>query len=392
MSISTEAAKCILLFKDAANHQNTIDSETLVAVDELYYRFERWADNVGAFAKGTASTDYRLRKDAQISQVLRFILERLSDNIKDIIKPPSYAEDSEDSESQESTSDEDSMDSVGSEEEECHTSSANGEETPPNPESSQHVTPNQFLKEATLMVERLYKLTAVLRKPVSSSEDSKVERFTKKHPEDPDVIAALRDHASFKIQQDWHRGTPFLVPEQLVRRLVDGIVFRRNKLRYRANHQRKLALPSLESLGLLELGKQIHNAEQPMIPPLKLNAGTVSDTQTVTARDTGRKVTFADTPQAGIGRSADNGGTTLKKHGQTILSETIASSIQREKFQNYAKSIALSRINRSTIDRLQGLDVPRPPRPERTGKNIETICPYCHKPVPKVTLDGTRWT
>ncbi|KAK7415017.1 hypothetical protein QQZ08_012457 [Neonectria magnoliae] len=80
-----------------------------------------------------------------------------------------------------------------------------------------------------------------------------------------------------------------------------------------------------------------------------------------------------------------------KPGGGVAWSATSASSVNKARFANYAKSTALSGITRSAVARQQQLDVPLPPKnaDERLHK---VTCPYCRKIISKEETQEPRWT
>jgi hypothetical protein len=74
-----------------------------------------------------------------------------------------------------------------------------------------------------------------------------------------------------------------------------------------------------------------------------------------------------------------------KDKGKTVtFVETVASSVNRDGFSTYTKSVILSAISPSVRKGLEHMDVPPPPilAPE----NTESICPYCSLPIGREML------
>lgn len=147
----------------------------------------------------------------------------------------------------------------------------------------------------------------------------------------------------------YHRTLPRLKHSPtLVDRLVQSVLFRRQRFLYRASHRMKL------QRGLDELFIQ----SQPVAPVQ----------QTTSTNTNPNKETGLAKPQEPRG-----------KHKAVTFDETVASSVQRKGFSTYAKSTVLSAISPSVREGLDQMDFPPPPKPG-TGF-LETICPYCSLPL-----------
>lgn len=197
----------------------------------------------------------------------------------------------------------------------------------PDRESQNDANHNDPVRKANNVINHLYRLASVLRKPVSFTENSRVRDFIDKLESKADIeeYEDVQDHARGYMQACFEKA-----PKVLVDRLVAAVVFRRMKLRYRQRHQEKLSQGPL----------------QPSEQPTNLPVG-------------GRTISFVPSglqaPQSSVNESQRPGPP------RSILSATNASSINRPKFANYAKS-SFSSITRAAVTRRQQLDVPPPPR------------------------------
>ncbi|KAJ8064734.1 hypothetical protein OCU04_007052 [Sclerotinia nivalis] len=314
-------------------------------------RFKIWAGNLGVFAPGRASADYRLRDDADVKEVLIQMLDRLRQSTKQAMDPPVILEEEEENERDDSSSEssEDSMaisldkdSDVGSETDDI-----------PIPQSDVVATALKTIKET---INRLYRLSTIIKKPSSSNENVKVANFIAKE-EESEELKEFQNSVRWQIKFRLPDASPALLD-----RLVQAAVFRRKKLEYRERHKEKLR-QGVEQSFATELAV-------PLLP---------KDTA---LRPFGyqRKASPA-LRQQGSARGSLN---TMQ------YSATEASSVNRLKFASYPKSVALSGITKSAVARREQLDIPAPPsKSEEESK--EAVCPYCFRIVDKEDMVQARW-
>ncbi|KAF7874884.1 hypothetical protein EAF04_002058 [Stromatinia cepivora] len=315
-------------------------------------RFKIWAGNLGVFAPGRASVDYRLRDDADVKEVLIQMLDRLRQSTKQAMDPPVILEEEEENEQDESSSEssEDSMaisldkdSDVGSETDDI-----------PIPQSDVVGTALNTIKDT---INRLYRLSTIIKKPSSSNENMKVANFIAKK-EEPEELKEFQTSVRWQIK--------FRLPDAsqaLVDKLVEAAVFRREKLEYRERHKEKLR-QGVEQSFAIELAV-------PLLP---------KDTALRPIRYQ-RKAAPVLRQQAGSARGSLN---TMQ------YSATEASSVNRLKFASYPKSVALSGITKSAVARREQLDIPAPPY-KSEGESREAVCPYCFRIVDKEDMVQARW-
>jgi hypothetical protein len=85
-TLEAQASACGVLF----NRLKTILSEDasqeraglLTALDDQHGRFNIWAGNIGVFAAGHASLDYRLREELQPKSLVGGLLDGLQDHLQ----------------------------------------------------------------------------------------------------------------------------------------------------------------------------------------------------------------------------------------------------------------------------------------------------------------------
>jgi len=86
LSLVSQAAAALALFTNLNSNFSqdiTPDEATLLPLlEDQYGRFNIWARNVGVFASGHASLDYRLREDPQPRVLVGGLLEGLQDQLQ----------------------------------------------------------------------------------------------------------------------------------------------------------------------------------------------------------------------------------------------------------------------------------------------------------------------
>lgn len=340
-SVSTTAWNCAQEFTEALS--NGADSK-----EELGHqlsRFKIWAGYLGVFTSSTGSLDHRLREEANLSDVLIRLLHKLA---KDISKSagsssaPEVDEGGQEESNDQASSDSDqfSIDSPSSDE---------GSHAHPATESQQ----THKIKAIDDTITRLFRLSAVIKKPNSSRENAKVESFIEReladHTDD--------DYAFFvrwKICRD-HPGAA----SYLVERLVESILFRQKRLLYRAKHYEKVE--GLESTFKAP-------TQEPKEPPVHL-ASSMDPNHRHSNRDPQKSDSFTH---------------------PAPVSHTEATSIDQNRLDAYSRSQAASLATQSAIGRRAELDVPRPPK---LAKGTDSVaCPYCSRLLRNEDLNEPQWT
>lgn len=315
-------------------------------------RFKIWAGNLGVFAPGRASADYRLRDDADVKEVLIQMLDRLRQSTKQAMDPPVILEEEEENEQDDSPSEssEDSMAisldkdfDVGSETDDI-----------PVPQNDVVATALETIKDT---INRLYRLSNIIKKPSSSNENVKVANFIAKE-EASEKLKEFQTSVSWQIKFRLPNASPALLD-----RLVEAAVFRRKKLEYRERHKEKLR-QGIEQSFATDLAVSLLPKDAKLRP--------FGDD---------RKAAPVLRQQAGSARGSLN---TMQ------YSATEASSVNRLKFASYPKSVALSGITKSAVSRREHLDIPVPPSKSK-GESEEVVCPYCFRVVDKEDMIQARW-
>ena len=354
-SVLVTARQCAALFRRALSGQS-LGEKTRIDLENQLGRFKIWAGNIGVFAAGNASIDFRLRNDQDVKEVIVQMLLRLWRTIDQLINPPLVEmETLEDGESNQSSSSGSSSSSlIVSLDADSEASSIDQ-----SPAKSEDYSPNRQLRTMDSVITCLYRLSAIIRKPTSFSENAKVTRFIDK-AHDGGVMEEYVSHVKWQIQFRHPNASPILAE-----RLVNAVVFRRKKLMYRKRHQQKLNQGVDDAFWVEDLF------------PNSLDAPKAPE------RD-GMKVTRHDSPFLKV-------AATVKSSSQThTFSATQASSVNRRGLTSYARSAALSGMTKSAVARRDQLDVPPPPRPE--SETEEAICPYCFEIVDKGKMARAWWT
>ncbi|KAK2603358.1 hypothetical protein N8I77_009822 [Diaporthe amygdali] len=360
MSVSNEVRECVQILTPAQTDK-TLNSNLRLELANILVRLKIWAGNVGVFAYENASLDNRLRDDPDLVQVLFSMTAKLKQSLFKAVHPP-LLEETDDKDNEVGRGRETGPISSGS-----SSASLSLDSSAENSGSNDGVEGQDpsaiFIKEANNVIDRLYRLATVFRKPVSSSEDAKVRELIKKLKErgQTEELEDIQDHAWSHIKTHFPQA-----PEFLVNRLVAAVVFRRMKIRYRQRHQSKLN----------------HGLEWAF-------AAAMLDEE-----DTGMPAAGAGLLNQTSGKRHDRSSVRGKGRAQPMLhsvafSKTNASSVNRAKFADYAKSTALSRITKAAVVRRQRLDVPPPPNID--GQD-QAQCPYCSRLVRQEEMKEPRWT
>lgn len=349
MSVSRIAIQCAQLLEES-NLDKTSPLDIRAGLGEILARFKIWAGNVGVFAPGNASIEHRLRDDKDIADLLSRLLGRLKKHLEQAVRPPLTEELEDEHEQLES-----SASSILS------GSSSELDWDPDEAAAVPHIdvgdqSRDDPITQANGTIDYLYRLSVLLKKPVSSTENDKVRRFIAKQP----------DEESAKEQSDFERHVRWMIevrhfptaPKVLIDRLVTTVVFRRMKLSYRQRHREKLRQGFPHSLNA-----------QPTFEDMLI--GERSHPFSISGLESSRPTTWNS-----------------QSHS---FSATTASSVNRSRYANFSKSVALSRITQTAVARRGKLDVPKPPH-NADGRVKNLLCPYCFRFLENEETREPRWT
>lgn len=319
-------------------------------------RFKIWSGNLGVFAPGRASADYRLRDDADVKEVLIQMLDRLRQSTKQAMDPPVILEEEEEEEEpvQDDSSTTSSDDSMAISLDKDSDVGYEGNDSPSTQSTDLVSTALGTIRET---ITRLYRLSTIIKKPSSSNENVKVANFMAKE-EGSEELKEFETSVRWQIQFRLPNASPALLD-----RLVDAAVFRRRKLEYRERHKEKL------SQGVE------HSFTSELVVPLFPKEAVL------------RQPGFQRRSATGLRRQASPSRASLS----TIqYSATEASSVNRLKFASYPKSVAPSGITKSAVARREQLDFPAPPC-KSEGESKEAVCPYCFRIIDREDMAQARW-
>jgi hypothetical protein len=372
MSVRKVALQCAELLGQAQLSQS-LNPDTRLELQDVAFMFKVWAGNIGVFAPGNASIEYRLREDSDVMEALHSMLVSLLTYIEHTINPPLLEEDEgvgeeqgeeviaegasvlEPSMSQFSSASSSSsltLDSDGSEDENM---------------TSQAPGPIRSLQKAKGLVGHLYKLASVIRKPTSENESLRVRDFITKQTlrGETEELEDIEDHARCHMQARFPKA-----PRILVDRLVAAVVLRRMTMRYRQRHELKLQ----------------QGVESSFHPPITTSASVAIEEAGTTSGYQGIQMPGMTLPSIA---KTEKGPT--RDSRSITWSATEASSIYKARFATYAKSTALSGITRGAVARRQNLDVPLPP--QSFGQSMGKVkCTYCMRFINKEETEEPHWT
>lgn len=357
MSISNAIHECVQILI-SAQIDKTLNTDVRFELANVLVRLKIWAGNVGVFAPDNASLDHRLRENPDLVEVVFSMTKKLQQSLHNAAHPPLLEEsDDEDNEAIQG------IEGVST----CSDSSSGSLDLDSSVEESdsdkdlQRLGPSAtFVQEANNVINRLYRLVTIFRNPGSSSENAKIRGFIRKLRERGELeeLEDVKDHALSHIKAHFPQTPSFLVT-----RLVEAVVFRRMKIRYRQRHQAKLQQGLAPAFAFpAQYDEEIKTPNADLEVSRHISAKSDSIRDRARAHSTSRSVAF---------------------------SSTNASSINRARMADYARSTALSEITEAAVGRRQQLDVPPPPTSDRQDK-VE--CPYCLRIISQEEMVEPRWT
>lgn len=361
VSVLKAAQQCIQFFRRGLPRtrrglSSPLNLDSQASLENQLGRFKIWAGSIGVFAAGNASTDYRLRQDQDVKDIMIQMLARLKKNLEQLINLSSVAE-----ENSEEDGDSDSLHSSASSSPSLVlTLDSDSEASTEDSSEVQEKRGPSYDRLSAIedIITRLYGLSAIIRKPTSFDEVAKVKNFVAKN-RDPQDIEEFESHIRWQTQFRHPKASATLID-----RLASTVVFRRQKLLYRERHHGKLNQGVDQAFGLdVEIPDRSYPAKSKQ-----------DDMNTTRAK-----------PRFLSSRA------TVKSSSHTLpYSATEASLVNRIGLSPYATSVALSGMTRSAVARREQLDVPPPPR--LIAEAEETVCPYCFEVVDKEKMKQAVWT
>ncbi|KAK4139976.1 uncharacterized protein C8A04DRAFT_32547, partial [Dichotomopilus funicola] len=147
--------------------QRKLDPDLLVELSNLLTRLRIWAGYVGASAPGQASIDHRLCDDADLTELLTSLFLALKRDIESTINPPLCEEEDIGSGAEERASFDSSSYSSTTSSLELDSDAEEATQV------SNRASHGYYVQRAANITDRLYRLSASLKKPASSSENDK---------------------------------------------------------------------------------------------------------------------------------------------------------------------------------------------------------------------------
>lgn len=388
-SIHQRADECLEKFKLLLKIENEVqeDGKTetknpdlcgLRTEDQLA-RFEMWAGNIGVFADGHASLDYRVRDNDNAKQLMIELLGTLLEFLcrgnrrpkirgrntliiefqaseglnpsKTLLQSRNFSDATEVAELSASS---------------AVSSSFQGTE----PDSLTDAKPGaddpfeRRLEVVERTIDRLYRLSKWIRQPSIAGQNPKAERFPITD-EDGNIID--NEFQDFAFQFVSHRFPD--ISTRLRERLGSSIVLRRKRFLYRRSHQKKLSTRTVMVLTDKEDTSKGKHSEHDV-------ASTIQGLRVVLEDPIEEAQNFSGGPARRIAPS------------QTSASRMAQSPIpidQIDKDDESTQSTAFT----NTLTNNGPLQVPEPPKPAVGSKEFE--CPYCCIILPLNQAKASKW-
>ncbi|KIX10281.1 uncharacterized protein Z518_01363 [Rhinocladiella mackenziei CBS 650.93] len=390
-SIYKRADDCLNQFKLLVKIENEVreagktEAQDLgfgeLRADEQLARFEMWASNIGVFADGHASLDYRVRDRDDAKQLMIEFLGTLGDFIhrgsnnkaeivgSSLISIVSKATESL-SPNQMQSQDAGAFPSGDGPEQSLSSLSSPFQGTESDSLAAALPPTNLGLFEQRLQViertiDRLYRLSKLIRQPSILSHNPKAENFPITDDEDNNIDEQFR---KFAVECVAHKFPD--VSKELKERLGNGIVTRRKRFLYRQKHQRKLSTRTIMADSKQE--------QQKGPVPKGDGQSTIRGTRAV----------LESSNQAMKGPKGTLGGAALPS--QTSASGMARTSIHIDMTENDEESNQSTTFTNTPVDPGGTTTfIPDPPKPTPGSKEFE--CPYCCIILPISYAKASKW-
>jgi hypothetical protein len=208
--VSDAARRCatafLCAFPTSTERRGLDDEESLKlneedswALSNQLARFKIWAGNLGVFAGGQSSADYRLRDDPNIKDVIVKLLKRLVDNLEPLSSMKAALTESNEPNANDSDTVYSSDSSLGLSDE-THSQADVGEPAHSLPPRNTRI---EIIDES---ITYLYKINSIIRKPNLDKEDQRIEKwFKKRDSELNDELQALESYARWSMERKFPR-------------------------------------------------------------------------------------------------------------------------------------------------------------------------------------------
>ncbi|MCJ1307424.1 hypothetical protein MMC25_001070 [Agyrium rufum] len=369
LEIYNRADECLSDFDDLVMVQPTADNlhnEDDLNSEEQKARFLIWSANIGIFAEGHASLDYRLRDSREARKLMLDLLGSLKNYLRRAINTVRPAEEDEGILNSLDIT-EDSLSSLGSRQipsaSSILSSSYQGSETDASLSISvdQDRTPfEQRLHGIEQTIDRLYRLSVAIRRPSIVSQNVKAANYVIRDEDGNDVGEQF---ANFALTWITHQFPD--APLVLRDRLAKSVTLRRKRFLYRQSHQKKLSTKSL------------------LIPPPPPERSFSA----LDAESTVRARTVVERTAAGTHNKRNN---LLRPR---LPSQTSASKVSENFRTGDIFEPAPSRtptVFSNAFTQHGSILIPDPPKPAAGSKEFE--CSYCCMILPMKEAVRSHWT
>lgn len=231
-------------------------------------------------------------------------------------------------------------------------------------EALQTPLPRRRLQNIERAIDRLYRLSLIIRQPSKSARDKRAESFIMRDEEGYPINDTFAIFARHIVDHQFPES-----PEFLRFRLANGIVTRRKRFLYRQSHQRKLSDGSLQK-----------DKEEPDDDTGIFGTGK--------AESTLRASPISGEPHARKSQDVE------PLHRKPFApSHTSASAVPSQPLPLHT-ALEEVRSNVSTaftapLSMSAPIDIPRPPKPTAGSKEFE--CPYCCLMLPIKETKALQW-
>ncbi|KAF2115388.1 hypothetical protein BDV96DRAFT_687329 [Lophiotrema nucula] len=372
--IRSQAKECLANFVALLELRDDLDlvtesgSSTLHAtmIEDQCARFKMWAGNIGALADGRASLDHRLRESEETKELMVEFLSTLSELLStsvDIVKPGGLTN-TPGRKATSTAGTEDLMSDTYESSTQSSVSAFQGTDTDSvqdevfMPVSTFHMR----LQGIERTIDRLYRLSFMIRQPSVAGQNVKADRFVLVDEEGNDIGKTFV--LNFALPLVNHRFTN--ASSTLRTKLAEGIALRRKRFLYRQRHQMKLKVASTTNT----MDKASDNGPTIQIEPTVRAAEDNSNGRYALPVDANFQMRDRPAPSQ----------TSASAITKRILPLSTALEDQKSNHSSTFTNVSVSSVP---------LEIPPPPKCSPGTKEFE--CPYCCLMLPLREAKPRRW-
>ena len=308
-------------------------------------RFRVWAENIGVFAGGKASLDYRLRDSPTVAGLMLDQLSNLHahlENIKILLGGDDNTQAADEARALESAVSDTSPDSESE-------------------QSASVLDEPVDIRAARQSIDRLNRLSLTIRRQSVIQRNSRAAFYEEEDENKVEKVSAFNIMAQHMVNI-WYPDASEIIRH----RLAETMVIRRRQLLYRRSHQQKLKGHD---------GRQSRPKRNQLAP----------QTSTGIHRHSSSSHYGSHNAPTQPRKSAPN--SKAESHGKHTATQ--ASTLKETGFNADAvSSIASTALSAAASD-FECLELPKPPKPIQG--HSEFTCPYCYMVVPLKEADGKNW-